>query len=442
MKKNETNVKNTTSNAVKTVKKATNRKDKLSYKPVSPSTEYGKIIYDFVKQQRLVCTGEITKNHKDYTDSLYSLATVIVATVLKKIYQASGNENIRSLKNQNFDKKTLDNIKYAVENSAKTTFNKNGSQIVEIIDTDLYNSIEELIKRGISDNMELIHNCICNLLEYVNGLTDTEIMTDNVFFSDDNENCNVYPPTNFLTKLITVEHISNKVYITDFLTVNEGSDKHKVKINVETTSKLQDLYKLVRRDIREHDENLEVDKNYIFVDKIDDDGNPVYENMLNYNCFDFSLNDSYSSEKEYIRTEYDRFCEIVDELKLTDIQKSVLSYRLKDGGIYGYKAIATATGYSVDTVKSCLRYIRRKAVNAGIVPATYNLINDENTKIKTDIDLSKCSDTAIGVNLIDKTRSYTIKDDVVIDLSHVSDKKFKNVDISIRYYVDDDDSEN
>ena len=442
MKKNETNVKNTTSNAVKTVKKATNRKDKLSYKPVSPSTEYGKIIYDFVKQQRLVCTGEITKNHKDYTDSLYSLATVIVATVLKKIYQASGNENIRSLKNQNFDKKTLDNIKYAVENSAKTTFNKNGSQIVEIIDTDLYNSIEELIKRGISDNMELIHNCICNLLEYVNGLTDTEIMTDNVFFSDDNENCNVYPPTNFLTKLITVEHISNKVYITDFLTVNEGSDKHKVKINVETTSKLQDLYKLVRRDIREHDENLEVDKNYIFVDKIDDDGNLVYENMLNYNCFDFSLNDSYSSEKEYIRTEYDRFCEIVDELKLTDIQKSVLSYRLKDGGIYGYKAIATATGYSVDTVKSCLRYIRRKAVNAGIVPATYNLINDENTKIKTDIDLSKCSDTAIGVNLIDKTRSYTIKDDVVIDLSHVSDKKFKNVDISIRYYVDDDDSEN
>lgn len=442
MKKNETNVKNTTSNAVKTVKKATNRKDKLSYKPVSPSTEYGKIIYDFVKQQRLVCTGEITKNHKDYTDSLYSLATVIVATVLKKIYQASGNENIRSLKNQNFDKKTLDNIKYAVENSAKTTFNKNGSQIVEIIDTDLYNSIEELIKRGISDNMELIHNCICNLLEYVNGLTDTEIMTDNVFFSDDGENCNVYPPTNFLTKLITVEHISNKVYITDFLTVNEGSDKHKVKINVETTSKLQDLYKLVRRDIREHDENLEVDKNYIFVDKIDDDGNLVYENMLNYNCFDFSLNDSYSSEKEYIRTEYDRFCEIVDELKLTDIQKSVLSYRLKDGGIYGYKAIATATGYSVDTVKSCLRYIRRKAVNAGIVPATYNLINDENTKIKTDIDLSKCSDTAIGVNLIDKTRSYTIKDDVVIDLSHVSDKKFKNVDISIRYYVDDDDSEN
>lgn len=437
MKKNETIIKNAVNNAVKTVQKTTKRKDKLSYKPINPTTEYGKIIYDFVKYQRRVTTGKITKNHKGYTDSLYNLATVIVATVLKKIYQASGNENIRRLKNLNFDKRTLDNIKYAVENSTKTTFNKNGSQVVEIIDPDLYNSIKELINNGISDNMELIHNCICNLLEYVNGLTAAEIMTDSVFFSDDSENCNVYPPVNFLTKLITVEHVSNKVYITDFLTVNEDSDKHKVKVNIETTSKLQDLYRLVRKDVREHDENLEVDKNYIFVDKLDDNGNLVYENMLNYNCFDFSLNDSYSSEKEYIKTEYDRFCEIVNELKLTDIQKVVLSYRLKDGGIYGYKAIATAAGYSVDTVKSCLKYIRRKAVNANIVPATNNLISDDNTLIKTGVDLSKCTDVSIGVNLIDKTRANTIKDSVIIDLSHVSNKRFKDIDISIKYYVDD-----
>lgn len=437
MKNNETIVKNAVNNAVKTVQKTTKRKDKLSYKPINPTTEYGKIIHDFVRLQRLVTTGEVTKNHKGYTDSLYNLATVIVATVLKKIYQASGNENIRRLKNQNFDKRTLDNIKYAVENSTKTAFNENGNQIVEIIDVDLYNSIKELIKNGISDNMELIHNCICNLLEYVNGLTATEIMTDNVFFSDDNENCNVYPPVNFLTKLITVEHVSNKVYITDFLTVNEDSDKHKVKVNVETTSKLQDLYRLVRKDVREHDENLEVDKNYIFVDTIDENGNLVYENMLNYSCFDFSLNDSYSSEKEYIKTEYDRFCEIVNELKLTDMQKVVLSYRLKDGGIYGYKAIATATGYSTDTVKSCLKYIRRKAVNANIVPATDNLIGDDNTKVKTGVDLSKCSDTSIGVNIIDSARSNTAKDNITIDLSHVSDKKFKDIDISIKYYVDD-----
>ena len=437
MKKNETTVKNATNNAVKTVQKTTKRKDKLSYKPVSPSTEYGKIIYDFVKQQRLVAAGEITKNHKDYTDSLYNLATVIVATVLKKIYQASGNENIRRLKNQNFDKRTLDNIKFAVENSTKTTFNKNGSQVVEIIDRSLYDSIKELINNGISDNMELIHNCILNLLEYVNSLTVDEIMQDDVFFSDNEDNCNIYPPVNFLTKLITVEYISNKVYITDFMTVNEDSNKHKVKVCTEMTSKLQDLYRLTRRDIREHDENLEVDKSYIFVDKEDENGNLVYENMLNYNCFNFSLNDSYSREKAYTKTEYDRFCEIVDELKLTDMQKVVLSYRLRDGGMYGYKAIATATGYSINTVVACLRYIRRKAVNAGIVPATYDLINDENAPIKTGVDLSQCTDVSIGVNLIDKTRSYTIKDNVVIDLSHVSDKKFKDVDISIKYYVND-----
>ena len=439
MKKSNENKKNSTviNNAVKTVKKTTSRKDKLSYKPVSTTSEYGKIIYDFVRLQRLVTTGEITKNNKDYTDSLYNLATVIVATVLKKIYQVSGNENIRRLKNLNFDKRTLDNISYAVENSTKTVFNKNGIQEVEIVDRQLYDSIKELINYGVSDNMELIHNCICNLLEYVNGLTVTEIMTDNVFFSDDNENCNIYPPVNFLTKLITVEHISNKVYITDFLTVNEDSDKHKVKVNIENTSKLQDLYRLVRKDVREHDENLEVDKNYIFVDKVDDNGNLVYENMLNYNCFDFSLNDSYSRDKCHEKTEYERFCELVNELKLTDMQKVVLSYRIKDCGIYGYKAIATATGYSVDTVKSCLKYIRRKAVNANIVPATNNLISDDNTKVKTGVDLSKCSDTSIGVNIIDSARSNTAKDNVVIDLSHISDKKFKDIDISIKYYVDD-----
>lgn len=436
-KKNSTVINNAVNNAVKTVKKTKTRKDKLSYKPISPCTEYGKVIYDFVKLQRLVTTGKITKNNKDYTDSLYSLATVIVATVLKKIYQSSGNENIKRLKSLNFDKRTLDNIKYAVENSTKTTFNKNGSQVVEIIDSDLYNSIKELINNGISDNMELIHNCICNLLEYVNGLTATEIMTDNVFFSDDSENCNVYPPVNFLTKLITVEHISNKVYITDFLTVNEDSDKHKVKVNIETTSKLQDLYRLVRKDIREHDENLEVDKNYIFVDKVDENGDLVYENMLNYSCFDFSLNDSYTRDKRYEKTEYDRFNELVGELKLTVKQKVVLSYRVKDCGIYGYKAISTATGYSVDTVKSCLRYIRRKAVNANIVPAVDNLLTDDNTPIKTGVDLAKCSDAAIGINLIDSAMANTAKDNITIDLSHVSDKKFKHVDISIRYYVDD-----
>ena len=122
---------------------------------------------------------------------------------------------------------------------------------------------------------------------------------------------------------------------------------------------------------------------------------------------------------------------------MTDIQKVVLSYRLKDGGIYGYKAIATATGYSVDTVKSCLKYIRRKAVNANIIPATNNLISDDNTKIKTGVDLSKCTDVAIGVDLIDRTKANTIKDNITIDLSHVSNKKFKDVDISIKYYVDD-----
>lgn len=436
-KKNSTVINNAVNNAVKTVKKTTSRKDKLSYKPISPASEYGKIIYNFVRLQRLVTTGKITKNNKDYTDSLYNLATVIVATVLKKIYQASGNENIRRLKNQNFDKRALDNIKYAVENSTKTTFNENGNQIVEIIDVDLYNSIKELINNGISDNMELIHNCICNLLEYVNGLTVAEIMTDNIFFSDDDSNCNVYPPTNFLTKLITVEHISNKVYITDFLTVNEDSDKHKVKVNIETTSKLQDLYRLVRKDVREHDENLEVDKNYIFVDKLDENGELVYENMLNYNCFDFSLNDSYTRDKRYEKTEYDRFNELIGELKLTVRQKVVLSYRVKDCGIYGYKAISTATGYSVDTVKSCLRYIRRKAVNADIVPATDNLLTDDNTPIKKGVDLAKCSDVAIGINLIDSARANTAKDNITIDLSHVSDKKFKDVDISIRYHVDD-----
>lgn len=435
---------NKTSNisSVKTVQKTTVRKDKLSYKPISPASEYGKTIYNFVKLQRRVTTGEITKNNKDYTDSLYSLATVIVATVLKKIYQISGNENIRRLKNLNFDKKTLDNIKYATENSTKTVFNSNGVQEVKIIDRQLYDSIKELINMGISDNMELIHNCVCNLLEYVNGLTIDEIMQDSIFFSDDENNCNVYPSVNFLTKVITVEYISNRIYITDFMTVNDDSNKHKVKVNIVESTQLQELYRNVRRDIREHDEQYEIDRKYMFVDKLDENGELVYENMLNYNCFDFSLNDSYSRNKRHEKTEYERFCEIVDELKLTDMQKVVLSYRMKDCGIYGYKAIATATGYSVDTVKSCLRYIRRKAVNAGIVPATYNLINDENTKIKTDIDLSKCSDTTIGVNLIDKTRSYTIKDNVVIDLSHVSDKKFKDIDISIKYYVDDDDSEN
>lgn len=436
-KKNETIINKAVNNAVKTVQKTTKRKDKLSYKPINPTTEYGKIIYDFVKYQRLVTTGKITKNNKDYTDSLYNLATVIVATVLKKIYQVSGNENIGRLKSLNFDKRTLDNIKYATENSTKTVFNKNGVQEVEIIDKDLYDSIKELINMGMSDNMDLIHNCVCNLLEYVNGLTVAEITTDNIFFSDDNENCNVYPPVNFLTKLITVEHISNKVYITNFLTVNEDSDKHKVKVNVETTSKLQDLYRLVRKDVREHDEQFELDRNYVFVDKLDENGELVYENMLNYNCFDFSLNDSYSRDKRHEKTEYDRFNELVGELKLTVKQKVVLSYRVKDCGIYGYKAISTATGYSVDTVKSCLRYIRRKAVNDNIVPAVDNLLTDDNTPIKTGVDLAKCSDIAIGINLIDSARANTAKDNITIDLSHVSDKKFKDVDIGVRYYVDD-----
>lgn len=176
----------------------------------------------------------------------------------------------------------------------------------------------------------------------------------------------------------------------------------------EKSSLLQLFHKRLRRYIDDNDTKCEVARKYVYLDKeyTDENGDSYmyYERYLGYNQFKFNVNDSYSSGHKKLSCDdkalYD-FTELVKLLNLTDIQKRVLECRLKNGGQYGVKSISTMTGIPVNSVKSALRVMRDKAIKYKIMPATENYITNDDTEIKTGLNLENMNDVNVGILAID-----------------------------------------
>lgn len=377
---------------------------------------YARVIFTFVYMYRLYRKGTIDKNHVCYVNALYNLASVITASVLKKIYDSSCNETIEKYRREN-DIAVLANTKYCIENSTDTYYNKNGRLITDIVDKDLYDGIHENINKGLSERSVMVENVVYDIINYCKDIPDNIIFSDEKYrpvdengdrLTDENGKKLVFD-VNFLTRPITAKRLNRHIYVSEVLTSAKNNDKVIVK---EKSSLLQLFHKRLRRYIDNNDTKCEVNHKYTYLDKVytDENGDSYmyYERYLGYNQFKFNVNDSYSSGHKKLSCDdkalYD-FNELVKLLNLTDIQKRVLECRLKNGGQYGVKSISTMTGVPVNSVKSALRVIRDKAIKCKIIPMTENYITNDDTEIKTGLDLEKMNDVNIGIYAIEKAYS-------------------------------------
>lgn len=373
--------------------------EKKIYKPIqNDCTAYAKIIFAFIAMYRKYRNNEISVNDTNYVNALYNLASVIVASVLKKIYDDSCNKTIESYRREN-DLATLANTKYCVENATETHYNKKGKLVTDIVDTDLYIGIHENIDKGLSERSVMVENVVCDIISYCAKIPLEIVNNDYDYKPGDGK---IYK-VNFLTRPITTKHLNRRIYVCEVLSTETENSKIIVE---EKTSLLQLFHKRLRRYIDNNDTKCEVARKYVYLDKeyTDNNGNTYmyYERYLGYD-FKFNVNDSYSKGHKDLecgdKSLYE-FNEIVKLLNLTPPQKKVLECRMKNGGRYGVKSISTMTGIPVNSVKSALREIRNKAVKFKIVPPTENYI-DKETAVNTEINLEKMNDVSIGLHVID-----------------------------------------
>lgn len=397
------------------------------------------VIDRFAMVYRAYRENKITVNSNTFVSCLYAFASFIVNSVLKKIYNVSCNETIAAYRRQH-DLATLDDLRYCVENATVTKYRKkSGAPYTEIIDKDLYNGIKDNIQ-NFDEKQLMIENIVSYILEYCGNMSLTEIRFCKVNGAGVEKN--------FCTRLGNYKYPSRKVYITDFAGLTEyGFDKNhgvdSIKMQVDRINFIQLLFLKARQYIYNNDAIVSLEKGYVYLDKTvtDDDGNIIecYERQFRYSPFTYKpiiteKECKIDGDKIHIdgaKTDYELFMELVEKLKLTDIQKKVLMYRLKYNGEYGAKAIATATNLSLNTVKSALKQIRKKAVDLGIIPATIDYITDENTPINTDIQLTENTVDRLQY-AVEKVQYIAPKTENVNRLDFSTDKDFETIDIGVK----------
>lgn len=386
--------------------------EKKIYKPMTMNENdsdakkaYARIIFTFVYMYRLYRKGTIDKNHVCFVNALYNLASVITASVLKKIYDSSCNKTIEGYRREN-DIAVLANTKYCVENSTDTYYNKNGELETDIIDRDLYDGIHTNINKGLSERAVMVENVVYDILNICRKIDDKTIFENCLYDIENEEGEIVTVKVNFMTRPINTKRLNRRIYVSEVLT---GAKSDKLIIE-EKTSILQLLHKKLRKYIDDNDTKCEVSHKYIYLDKMYTDENGdnymYYERFMGYD-FNFKANDFYvkkskiNSDLANDSFDFDNFNEIVRLLNLTDIQKKVLQCRLKNGGQFGVKSISTMTGIPVNSVKSALRVMRDKAIKSKIMPMTENYITNDDTEIKTGLNLENMNDVNVGILAID-----------------------------------------
>jgi len=390
--------------------------EKKTYRPIERPTggenSFAERVFAFVDYQRAVSSGAMDKNCKCYTNALYSLSDALVSCVLKKIYNSSGNETIRKMRAQR-DKSILDNIQYASNNAREKGYNKDGEPIEIIKDSELDRSIKTMISEGVSSRFDLVQSTALAILETVSSLTPEEIMRDELWRPDETENESGETENesgeiavNFLTKQIVETRLNRRIYITDFLTQSDKTQNDQIKTVTFETTRLQSYCKSIRAYILDENRPEENPQKFCYIDHTieTEEGETVsvYERFIPSVMFDFRGAETRPSiieidpdkrpprlplvkspeelsALEIIPTSgelailplnpraYISFETLVSKLKLTETQQKIIAYRLKSSGSYGTKAIATATGLSLNTVKSGLREIKNKLIKSGLV---------------------------------------------------------------------------
>ena len=247
------------------------------------------------------------------------------------------------------DRAYLNRLDHAVNDSTRLTFNADGDMVFEVIDPALAKAATDLAGQTLGDGLDLVNDAALAILEETARQADRDpgMPVD-------------------LERAYTVRRLKRKVWIKTADSVNGWE-------TVETTP-IQEVFKAVRRSVQ-NSRHMQIDprSGYTYledlaIDPETGDGSTIYRRLpkfadLGGHVCDFNGKETVATtaDRETVATT-DR---LVAAMGLTDREMTVLKYRLAG---YGYKAIATAMGLTVDNAKRCGRRIRDKATAAGLTP--------------------------------------------------------------------------
>lgn len=297
-------------------------------------------------------------------DHLTDLATAVAYSVLRKVIDPtrktattadrpsdSGlNPALVALRGDlTRDRAYITRLDHAVNESTRLSFNADGDMVFEVIDPALSRAATDLAGQTLGDGLDLVNDAALAILEETAKQADRDpgLPVD-------------------LERAYTVRRLKRKVWIKTADSVNGWE-------TVETTP-IQEVFKAVRRSVQ-NSRHMQIDprSGYTYledlvIDPETGDGSTIYRRLSKFadlggRVCDFNGKETAATtaDRETVETT-DR---LVAAMRLTDREMSVLKYRLAG---YGYKAIATALGLTVDNAKRCGRRIRDKATAAGLTP--------------------------------------------------------------------------
>lgn len=288
-----------------------------------------------------------------YANALQDLATAVTYSVLKKCINVSQNPLLVQMRQDLAkDLYNLDCIDYTNKNAYEIRYNADGERYTAIIDKDLHKALQTLTNQTLGNGMDLLHDAIVCILAETTKAKE--------------RNNGTLPPL-FMEQVYSIRRLKQKVWIKTNESVNGWETA--------TTTAIQETYKAVRRAI-DQNRALQVDptNGYTYIDDIATDPESgadeiIYRRFGKYADIGGTVTDINGKETAYTtdRQTVQDIDRIIERLNLTARESKILQLRLSG---YGYKAIATYMGISVDNAKRCGHRLQEKAVAIGFTPCT------------------------------------------------------------------------
>lgn len=286
----------------------------------------------------------------DTTDALTTLATAVAYSVINKCLdpQRKTAPNHVNVSNNGYsavmqavktgianDLRTLDNTRRNADLATVAHYDTNGDMQTDTNDRDAETALAALIGETLTDGIDLVQSAALAILEQTAEHAENGV--------------------EWLDRPYTVRRLSKRVYI-------QLDDSAAYK-DVETTP-IQEIYREVRRAVQTSRAVQTDPRNgYLYIEDITADGlDTIYYRMGKY--VDLGGDDCNGAYTGDIQTALD-YHEVVDMLKLTPNQQTVLKQRMQGKG---YKAIATYMGIPQSSVCRCIYQVRAKAEKIGFTP--------------------------------------------------------------------------
>lgn len=339
------------------------------------TTENKTTFADLLRRYETQAAGQT--NSTAYATALTDLATAVAYSVLRKVIDPTRNAKsdrpsdsginpaLIALRNDlTRDRAYLARLDYATNGATRIGFNADGDPVQEVVDKDLCKAASALCRGSLGDGLDLVNDAVVCIL------AETEKAR---------ERAGGALPAAFMEHPYNVRRLKRKVWIKTENSVGGWE-------TVDTTP-IQEVYKAVRRSVQSS-RHVQTDprNGYTYIadlaiDPETGDGSTIYRRLAKY--ADMGSDGTTERAAGYIPgqpagldgrpTDYSADIETVETIDkrvaamtLTDRETTVLKYRLSG---YGYKAIATAMGITIDNAKRCGRRIREKATAAGLTPS-------------------------------------------------------------------------